>query len=47
MGDKVRRLTWRRSPRTVFWGVIAWTVLALVLVLVVLGFVYVFTLAFS
>jgi hypothetical protein len=43
----MRRRSYRKSARVMWWGFVAWSVLVIVSVLVTLGFVYVFTVAFS
>jgi hypothetical protein len=47
MGKALRRTTFRKGPRVIWWGIVAWTVLGFLFVMVALGFVYVFTVAFS
>jgi hypothetical protein len=47
MGKALRRKTFQKGPRVIWWGLVAWTVLGFLFVMVALGFVYVFTVAFS
>ena len=47
MGKALRRTTFRKGPRVIWWGIVAWTVIGFLFVMVALGFVYVFTVAFS
>lgn len=47
MGNALRRRTFRKSPRVLWYGALAWTVLVLCVLLLVAGFVLVFTVAFS
>jgi hypothetical protein len=47
MGKALRRATFQKGPRVIWWGLVAWIVLGFLFVMVALGFVYVFTVAFS
>lgn len=43
----MRRRTYRKSARVMWWGFVAWSVLVIVFGLIVAGFVLVLTVAFS
>jgi hypothetical protein len=47
MGKALRRATFQKGPRVIWWGLVAWIVLGFLFVMVALGFVYVFTVAFA